>query len=99
MSDRVPLTQQGPAGSSAGIAMADGGISVIIPAYNVEGFIAEAVASVATQTRAVQEILVIDDGSTDGTATCLRKMAGTDARLRILTGERPSSASAIFART
>ena len=44
-------------------------ISVIIPAYNVEGFIAEAFASVASQTKPVNEILVIDDGSTDGTAT------------------------------
>lgn len=68
--------------------MADDGISVIIPAYNVDGFIAEAVASVAAQSRPVQEILVIDDGSTDGTAALLRNLAGTDGRLRVLASDR-----------
>jgi glycosyltransferase involved in cell wall biosynthesis len=74
--------------------MNDDGISVIIPAYNVEGFIAEAIASVVGQTRLVQEILVVDDGSTDGTAAWLRHIAGTEARLRILTSDRlgPSGA-------
>jgi glycosyltransferase involved in cell wall biosynthesis len=64
------------------------GISVIIPAYNLERFIGEAIASVLAQTRPVQEIVVVDDGSTDGTAACLSDMAANDARLRILTSER-----------
>jgi glycosyltransferase involved in cell wall biosynthesis len=74
--------------------MEDDGISVIIPAYNVGGFLAEALASVAAQTRPVHEILVIDDGSTDGTAAWLRDMIGNDARLRVLTSDRlgPSGA-------
>lgn len=74
--------------------MAGDGISVIIPAYNVEGLIAEALASVAAQTMSVDEVLVIDDGSTDGTPAWLRKAAGKDTRLRVLTAERlgPSGA-------
>ena len=74
--------------------MAADGISVIIPAYNVDGFIAEAFASVAAQTKSVHEILVIDDGSTDGTAAWLRDMARKDTRLRVLTSDRlgPSGA-------
>lgn len=68
--------------------MAQDDISVIIPAHNLENFIGEAVASVLEQTRPVREILVIDDGSTDGTAACLRAMAGQEARLRVLTGDR-----------
>ena len=68
--------------------MASDGISVIIPAYNVDGFIAEAFASVAAQTKSVHEILVIDDGSTDKTAAWLREMARQDARLRVLTSAR-----------
>jgi len=74
--------------------MADDGISVIIPAYNVENFIGEAVASVAAQTWPVDEILVVDDGSTDGTAAWLKDMAGKDALLRVLTSDRlgPSGA-------
>jgi glycosyltransferase involved in cell wall biosynthesis len=70
------------------------GISVILPAYNVDGFIAEAFASIAAQTKSVHEILIIDDGSTDGTAAWLRDMARKDARLRVLTSDRlgPSGA-------
>lgn len=64
------------------------GISVIIPAYNVAGFIAEAFASVVAQTAPVDEILAIDDGSTDGTSAWLRDMAAKDARLRVLAGDR-----------
>lgn len=48
--------------------MALASISVIIPAYNAEETIGEAIASVMQQSLPVQEILVIDDGSTDGTA-------------------------------
>jgi glycosyltransferase involved in cell wall biosynthesis len=72
----------------AGAFMADDGISVIIPALNVDDFIGEAVASVVEQTWPVDEILVIDDGSTDGTAARLRDMAGKDIRLRVLTSDR-----------
>lgn len=44
-------------------------ISVVIPAYNAQNFIAEALRSVAAQTRAVAEVIVVDDGSADQTAT------------------------------
>jgi glycosyltransferase involved in cell wall biosynthesis len=68
--------------------VAHDGISVIIPAYNVESFIGEAITSVVAQTRPVQEILVVDDGSTDGTVARLSDLAAKDARLRILASDR-----------
>lgn len=43
-------------------------ISAVIPAYNAEQYIARAIQSVLSQTRPVEEIIVVDDGSTDGTA-------------------------------
>ncbi len=42
-------------------------ISVIIPAYNVEKWIQECVYSVVMQTRPFDDVIVLDDGSTDGT--------------------------------
>src|SRR5512142_508707 len=42
-------------------------VSVVITAYNSEAFIADAIQSVLAQSRAVDEIVVIDDGSIDAT--------------------------------
>ena len=42
-------------------------ISVIIPAYNAEKYIAEAIESALNQTRSAKEIIVVDDASTDRT--------------------------------
>src|SRR5713226_2318177 len=43
-------------------------ISVVIPVWNGERYLLDAVASVRAQTAAVSELIVVDDGSTDGTA-------------------------------
>ncbi len=43
-------------------------VSVIIPAYNMQAYLAEAIKSVLNQTLAVNEIIVVDDGSSDKTA-------------------------------
>lgn len=56
-------------------------VSVIIPAYNAEAFIATAVSSATSQTYPTLEILVIDDGSEDGTADIVRTLAVDDDRI------------------
>jgi glycosyltransferase involved in cell wall biosynthesis len=47
-------------------------ISVIIPAYNAAAWIGRAIDSVLGQTRAAEEVIVVDDGSTDATADRVR---------------------------
>ena len=51
-------------------------ISVIIPIYNAEAYLAACLDSVLAQNRADIEILLIDDGSTDGSAEICRRYAG-----------------------
>ena len=53
--------------------MADGpAVSLYVPAYNVAGTLAACLEAVLAQTLPPAEILVIDDGSTDGTASVAR---------------------------
>jgi glycosyltransferase involved in cell wall biosynthesis len=55
-------------------------VSVIIPAYNAEDFIGEAINSVQTQTLSVSEIIVVDDGSSDQTAEVAAKLGASVIR-------------------
>ena len=51
-------------------------ISCLVPAYNAEAFLGEAIESALGQSRAPDEIVVVDDGSTDGTADMAASYAG-----------------------
>lgn len=51
-------------------------ISALIPMYNAARFIDEALASVAAQTRPVQQVIVVDDGSTDAGAERVARHPG-----------------------
>ena len=61
-------------------------ITVFIPAYNREQYIGDAIDSILAQTFTNYEILLIDDGSTDGTVGIMRSYA--DPRLRIIRNEK-----------
>ena len=54
--------------------------SILIPAYNAQRFIAGAITSARAQTLRDIEIIVVDDGSRDGTATAALDAAGNDPR-------------------
>ncbi len=61
-------------------------ISVIIPVYNRETMIEECLRSVLGSSYRHLEVLVIDDGSTDGTLALCQKIQAQDDRIRILQG-------------
>lgn len=58
-------------------------ISVIIPAYNAEKYLDECLDSVLGQTHKELEVLLIDDGSTDGTLQVAQCRAQSDSRLMV----------------
>ena len=59
-------------------------ISVIIPVYNVEPFVAQALDSVCTQSYHNLEIIVVDDGSTDSSAAICDDYAAQDNRITVI---------------
>ena len=60
----------------------DGLVSVVIPGYNGERFLGPTLASALAQTYQPIEIVVVDDGSTDGTAAVVEAAATDDSRIR-----------------
>ena len=62
-------------------------ISVIIPVYNVEKYLEKCVRSVLDQTFTDIEVICVDNGSTDGSARVLNKLAQEDSRLRVFAVE------------
>ncbi len=59
-------------------------VSVVMPAWNAAGTIARAVGSVRAQTLEAWELLVVDDGSVDGTAEVVEAAAGGDGRVKVV---------------
>ena len=71
-------------------------ISVVIPCHNAESTLLKSVESVLTQTYPVSEILIYNDGSSDGTLTLLNRLKSTYPVIKIWSGEK--SLGAGFAR-
>jgi len=63
-------------------------VSVVIPARNAEGTLARALDSVLAQTRPPDEIVVVDDASTDGTAGVARRYRPQGVKLVALPAQR-----------
>jgi len=57
-------------------------VSIIMPAYNAEKYIAEAIESIIAQTYTNWELLIADDGSTDNTKDIIEAYCGKDKRIK-----------------
>lgn len=64
--------------------MTDTSFAVIVTSYNYRAYVAEAVDSALAQTRAPKQIVVVDDGSKDGTPDLLHERYGDDPRVTLL---------------
>ncbi len=67
-------------------------VSILIPAYNAEAWISDTLRSVLDQSWPRKEIVVVDDGSTDGTLAVARRFAATD--VLVVTQENQGAAAA-----
>lgn len=72
----------------------DSRLSIIIPVYNNENYLRSALQSVLAQTYPDFEVLVVDDGSTDGSRAICQEFAQKDKRLRIIHKENGGVSSA-----
>lgn len=70
-------------------------ISVVMPAYNTEAFIAEAIESILKQTYRDFEFIIVDDGSTDRTGEIVRQYAAQDARIQVIEGPHAGASAAM----
>ena len=69
-------------------------ISVIVPVYNVMNYLPRCVDSIRNQTYQNLEILLVDDGSTDGTGELCNRLGAADSRIRVFHKENGGSSSA-----
>ena len=70
-------------------------VSVLIPAYNVEKYIAESIESILNQTYSDFELIIINDGSTDNTAKIIQQYASQDKRIKFINHKKNRGVSAI----
>lgn len=65
-------------------------VSVIMPLYNAEKYVEQAVRSVISQTFRDWELIVVNDCSRDSSASIVEQLAKEDSRVRLLHTEKPS---------
>lgn len=68
-------------------------VSVIVPVYNTEKYLPRCIDSLLSQTFTCFEIILIDDGSTDGSLDVCRKYAENDNRIKVLYAKHSSIGS------
>lgn len=69
-------------------------ISVVMPVYNDERFVREAVESVLAQTFKNFELIIVNDGSTDSSGKIINELAAKDPRIKIIANPLPTGRGA-----
>ena len=69
-------------------------ISVIVPVYNAEQFLTRCVKSILNQSYSNIELILVNDGSTDGSLPLCQKFASKDSRVKLITKRNGGAASA-----
>lgn len=69
-------------------------ISVVVPVYNTEAYLGDCLESIACQTYQNLEVIIIDDGSTDGSPSICRQFVKRDGRFRYIRQENAGQSAA-----
>ncbi|MGE8360842.1 glycosyltransferase family 2 protein [Pseudomonas sp.] len=69
-------------------------LSVLLPVYNAEPYLSETLDSLLRQTRPADQIVIVNDGSTDRSFEILERYARTESRIRLLSQENAGVSSA-----
>jgi dTDP-4-amino-4,6-dideoxygalactose transaminase len=73
-------------------------VSVVMPVFNGETYLAEAVESVLRQTLSELELIAVDDGSSDGSRSILERFVSSDRRVRLVVNEQNQGISGALNR-
>ena len=66
-------------------------ISIVVPVFNEEAFVKQALTSLLKQTYPAKQLVVVDDGSTDNSVAIIRKLAEARPNLKLITSGNASS--------
>ena len=88
------LSEHQKAGNGTSVTESTNRIAAVIPLYNGSIYIREALASVLAQVRQADEIIVVDDGSTDDGASIVASIAATNPKVTLLTKKNGGQGSA-----
>jgi glycosyltransferase involved in cell wall biosynthesis len=69
-------------------------VTFVVPSFNKRAYVGDTVASVQAQTEPRWELVIVDDGSTDGSLELLGEMAASDSRIRLFSSARNRGANA-----
>ena len=69
-------------------------LSVVVPVYNVESYLDRCIRSIAEQTYSNLEMILVDDGSTDGSGAICDAWAEKDSRVKVIHKENGGAGQA-----